>query len=402
MNIIILGGGAAGFFAALAAKAADPKAHVHIIEKNAALLAKVRVSGGGRCNVTHACFDSRALMQNYPRGGKELLGPFSRFQPRDTIAWFEARGVPLKVEADGRMFPRSDDSNSIIDCLMREASRLGVVITTKQKVRQIFKTETGFGLMFEGGEQMVCDKLLLATGSSEQGHRFAKELGHTIQEPVPSLFTFNVPSFPLMDLAGIAVEKAVISIKNFRLQQQGPLLITHWGFSGPAALKLSAWGARLLHKEKYQVPLTIDWLPDFSHEEVKAALLAARKEHPKQMLSNCHLFHLPKNLWKRLVERSGIGDDIRLSAIGNAPILSLIKTLKDDPYQVSGKTTHKEEFVTCGGVTLSEIDFKTMESRICPGLYFAGEVLDIDAVTGGFNFQNAWTTGWLAGLAMAF
>lgn len=400
MKIIILGGGAAGFFAALTAKKNHPQAHVQIIEKNAALLAKVRVSGGGRCNVTHACFDPRALVQNYPRGGKELVGPFTRFQPRDTMAWFESRGVPLKVEGDGRVFPRSDQSSSIIDCLTREATKLGVIITTQKRLKRIESLENGFHLTFETGEPIECDKVLLATGSSEQGYRFAQELGHTIQDPVPSLFTFNIPEFPLTDLAGITVEKATVSLKTFRLHQTGALLITHWGFSGPAALKLSAWGARHLHEQKYQAQLSIDWLPDLSYEQILKALHAARKEHAKQMLYNCPLFHLPKNLWKRIVERAVNGEELRLAVLGNALLASVAQTLKEDGYQVSGKTTYKEEFVTCGGVTLKEVDFKTMQSKICPGLYFAGEILDVDAVTGGFNFQNGWTTGWLAGSAM--
>lgn len=395
---IVIGGGAAGFFAALACRKAGPDKSVLLLEKSAALLSKVRVSGGGRCNVTHACFDPRLLVLNYPRGGKELIGPFTRFQPKDTIQWFEERGVPLKTESDGRMFPISDSSNSIIDCLTREAEKLNVEIRTKQKIATLVK-EGDFHITLASGERLETPHLCLATGSNPDGHAFAQSFGHTIQEPVPSLFTFNIPDSPLKDLAGIAVEPVSLSIQESKLTQQGPLLITHWGFSGPAALKLSAWGARLLHDRNYQVTLVVDWLPFLKKEPIMQSFQSLRQE--AQTLVNLNPFELPKNLWRRFIQLSGLDETRRPASISNETYASLCQRLKADRYTVNGKTAYKEEFVTCGGVTLAEIDFKTMESRLCPGLYFAGEILDIDAVTGGFNFQNAWTTGWLAGNAMA-
>lgn len=401
LNIIIIGGGAAGFFAALTAKEANPQASVQLLEKTGSLLSKVRISGGGRCNVTHACFDPRLLVQNYPRGSKELIGPFTRFQPRHTIEWFESRGVKLKVEQDGRMFPVGDDSSVIIDCLLEEARRLKVGVHIKQRIEQIQRRDQKFQLILSSGDSLECNRLLLASGSSPQGHGLAKALGHTIQDPVPSLFTFNVPDSPLKDLAGISMESATLHLESTRLEQTGPLLITHWGFSGPAALKLSAWGARILHEKNYRMTLIIDWLPGVSKEIVIGELREMRSNFPGQHLQNKNLFGIPRNLWKRLVDLSGIDENKRLSETGNDSLQSLCTRLKSDKYQVDGKTTYKEEFVTCGGVTLSEVDFKTMESRICKDLYFAGEILDIDAVTGGFNFQNAWTSGWLAGHAMA-
>lgn len=394
---VVLGGGAAGFFAALSCRNAHPEASVLLLEKTGALLSKVRISGGGRCNVTHACFDPRLLAQNYPRGGKELIGPFTRFQPRDTIQWFEERGVALKTEADGRIFPVNDSSSSIIDCLMREAERLQVEIRTRQKIVRIEKLE-GFSIYLASGEKVEANYLCLATGSFPDGQALAKGFGHTIQDPVPSLFTFNIPSSPLKDLAGISVDPVTLTLKDSGLAQSGPLLITHWGFSGPAALKLSAWGARLLHAQNYQVALLVDWLPDWNHERLMESLRQNRRN--PQTLANQNPFSLPKNLWRRLLQLSGIEENRRLSEISKEALAALSQHLKADQYPVNGKTTYKEEFVTCGGITLSEVDFKTMESRLCKGLYFAGEILDIDAVTGGFNFQNAWTTGWLAGQAM--
>jgi predicted Rossmann fold flavoprotein len=384
-DLIVIGGGAAGIFAAICAKAANEHAKVALLEKSAVLLAKVRVSGGGRCNVTHACFDPAQLIQNYPRGHQELRGPFHRFQPRDTIQWFESRGVPLKAEADGRVFPTSDSSESIINCLLNEAKKLGVEIHMRQRIDTITKTDFGFTL---GAYQ--CRHLILATGSGADGHRWAQALGHTIQSPVPSLFTFNVPTSPLKELSGISVEEAELRIVGTPLVQKGPLLITHFGFSGPAALKLSAWGARTLHEKQYQVDLAINWLPQLTRNQIFEHLTQAKKTSPQKPLQN--IFHLPKNLWKAL-----LNDERRLNDFSTKDLQTLSQKLHEDIYQVNGKTTHKEEFVTCGGVTLKEVNFKTMESKICPGLSFAGEILDIDGVTGGFNFQNAWTTAFIAG-----
>lgn len=390
-DLIVVGGGAAGLFSALSAKASNPDAKVALLEKSASLLAKVRVSGGGRCNVTHSCFDPDLLVQNYPRGGTELKGPFHRFQPRDTIQWFESRGVTLKAESDGRIFPSTDSSETIIQCLLSEAKKLGVEILTRQRIDPLAKT----GDLFQVGP-LSSRKLILATGSAPDGHSWASQLGHTLQKPVPSLFTFNIPSSPLKDLSGISVESVQLKILGSTLAQKGPLLITHFGFSGPAALKLSAWGARFLHEMEYRVQLAVNWLPNLKPTQIHEALLHLKKTVPQKTVISENPFKLPKNLWKDLVR-----EEKRLNDWSLKDLQTLVQKLHEDIYQVEGKTTHKEEFVTCGGVTLKEIQFKTMESKICPGLYFAGEILDIDGVTGGFNFQSAWTTGYIAGTSAA-
>lgn len=384
MVIIIIGGGAAGFFAALAAKSANPDAKVVLLERSLKLLSKVRISGGGRCNVTHACFEPNQLIENYPRGKKELLGPFHQFQPQDTIEWFKKRGVRLKTEKDGRMFPITDSSETIINCFMKEAKKIGVVIKTQSKVQSIEKVEEGFQLKFDAVNSIYADRLILATGSGTRGWEFVKNLGHTLQPPVPSLFTFNVPSFPLVDLSGVSVPSAKLKLEGSKLEQEGPLLITHWGFSGPAALKLSAFAARFLAEKKYNVTLLIDWLPHLSEDELRTTFEGNRQKPQNPTL--------PKSLWKTFCPEP---------PLSNASIKQLCNTLKRDLYLVQGKTTNKEEFVTCGGVTLSEVQFKTMESKLCKNLYFCGEILDIDGITGGFNFQNAWTTGWISGNAAA-
>lgn len=388
-DLIVIGGGAAGIFAALSAKAVNPAAKVALLEKSAVLLAKVRVSGGGRCNVTHHCFDPDKLIQNYPRGGLELRGPFHRFQPQDTIHWFESRGAALKTEPDGRVFPVTDSSETIINTLLNEAKALGVEIFMRQKIEKIEKIDG----VFQVGPYLT-RKLILATGSAAEGHTWAAQLGHTIQKPVPSLFTFNIPTSPLKDLSGISHDPVELSI--FGLTQKGALLITHFGFSGPAALKLSAWGARPFYEHGYEAPLTVNWLPDKTEPQIFEALLQLKKAAPHKTLLAENPFKLPKNLWKTL-----LNDERRLNDISQKDLKALAQKLHADIYRVSGKTTHKEEFVTCGGVTLKEVQFKTMESKVCPGLYFAGEILDIDGVTGGFNFQAAWTTGFIAGSSAA-
>jgi len=398
-NIIVIGGGAAGFFAALAAKNSHKDAQVLILERSAKLLSKVRISGGGRCNVTHACFDPKELIQNYPRGHKELLGPFHAFQPKDTIEWFSARGVTLKTEKDGRMFPTTDRSETIIDCLLHEAKKLGVEIQTLKKLQSIEKKENGFQLDIGSKDPIFADRLIIATGSNRQGLEFAKALGHTIQPLVPSLFTFNVPEFSLKYLAGVSVEHAQIKVQDSKFVETGALLITHWGFSGPAALKLSAYGARHLAEKNYMVTLLIDWLPKESISQLRGQIEVMRKNHPTKQLGNVRLFSLPKNLLNDLYQRAGLKLESPLNTLSKALVTKLCEIAKRDAFVVSGKTTNKDEFVTCGGVTLSEIQFKTMESKLCENLYFCGEILDIDGVTGGFNFQNAWTTGWIAGRA---
>lgn len=370
MKIVVIGGGAAGFFSALAAKKNNPKAKVTLFERSAKLLSKVRISGGGRCNVTHGCFDLKQLVQNYPRGKRELLGPFHKFGPKDTIEWFESRGVSLKQEKDGRMFPITDSSETIINCFLKEAEDLGVEICTQTKVKEINLEE---------------DRVILATGSSPAGYEIARSFGHTIESPVPSLFTFNIPSFALEPLSGVTVD--AVKLKIGKLENTGPLLITHWGFSGPAALKLSAFGARFLAEKKYETTLCIDWIPEIKSIDTQS----------KKLVSSLKL--LPKKLFKALLERANIPAELPLCQLGKASTSRLLEVLKNDQYQVSGKTTNKEEFVTCGGVALSEVNFQTMESKLCKNLFFCGEILDIDGVTGGFNFQNAWTTGWIAGRA---
>lgn len=389
-SIVIIGGGAAGIFSAIIAKATNPENSVIVLEKTAQLLSKVRISGGGRCNVTHACFDPKLLIQNYPRGGKELQGPFNRFQPKDTVEWFESHGVKLKTEEDGRMFPTTDDSQTIINCLLTEAGKLGVEIRKTQKIEKITKEANQFILVLQTGETMSCDKLILATGSSPQGFQWAQAFGHTIQKPVPSLFTFNIPTSPLLDLGGISVNPVTVSIPEANLKQSGPILLTHWGFSGPAVLKLSAWGARYFAEKEYRTQIKINWLSaPIDWQQVKA-------KAPQKLLANENPSHLPKNLWKRLMHKINL-ENKRFADLSNSDCQNLSQLLQGDSYQVEGKTTYKEEFVTCGGVTLKEVDFRTIESRITPSLFFAGEILDIDGITGGFNFQNAWTTGWIAG-----
>lgn len=325
------------------------------------------------------------MVKNYPRGHLELRGPFHRFQPRDTIEWFESKGVMLKAESDGRIFPQTDSSQTIIDCLLGEADRLGVEILVRQKIDLITKEEEGF---LVGPHR--AKKLILAIGSSPQGHEWARQLGHAIVNPVPSLFTFNVPTSDLKELSGVSVDQAEVILLGSTLKQKGPLLITHFGFSGPAILKLSAWGARVFHERAYKLEIAINWVPDRSENEIYETFAQMKQNYPARMIENS--FKLPKKLWKALIP-----DERRLNDISLKNLQEYANKLHKDLYKVDGKTTHKEEFVTCGGVSLKEVNFKTMESKMCPNLYFAGEILDIDGVTGGFNFQAAWTTGFLAG-----
>lgn len=404
MHVIVIGGGAAGFFGAIAAAEAAPEAQVTLLEAAPEPLGKVRISGGGRCNVTHHCFDPATLVQNYPRGGKALRGAFTRFQPQDTVAWYQRRGVRLKTEADGRMFPTTDDSGTVIDCLMAETRRVGVKVRTRAAVTSVEKTATGFMVTLRSRETLPCDRLLLATGSSPQGHRIATALGHTIEPAVPSLFTFNVPDKALHGLAGVSVDPVEVKLivpGAKPLTQTGPLLITHWGLSGPAVLKLSAWGARNLHGVRYQGTLQVNWLPSLTLDQVRSQILAAKDEVPKRAIANHCPLDLPKRLWRYLVEQAGLDDTITWANLSKKALNKLVEAICRGQFPIKGKSVFKDEFVTCGGVKLAEVDFKTMESRQCPGLFLAGEVLDIDGVTGGFNFQSAWTTGWLAGQAIA-
>ena len=402
-KIIIIGGGAAGFFAAITAAIAHSRASLTLLEAGREFLSKVRISGGGRCNVTHHCFEPSQLVQYYPRGGKALRGAFSRFQPKDTVAWFKSRDVTLKTEADGRMFPITDDSATIANCLLETAKEYGVYLRPNSPVKSLQKIENQFWIELKNGEILKSDRILIATGSNPTGYRWAKELGHKVQEPVPSLFTFNIKDARLTDLAGIAVENVRVSLVSSdqkKLEQTGPLLITHWGVSGPAILKLSAWGARLLHNQNYQMPLIINWLPNYNRETLQAILLETKTSQPRKQILNFSPVEIPKRLWQSLVTFIGLDSKIVWADLSKKVLNNLLIELLQGEYLIKGKGVFKEEFVTCGGVNLSEINFKTMESKKCPGLFFAGEVLDIDGVTGGFNFQSAWTTGWLAGQAM--
>lgn len=381
-RVIIIGGGAAGIFAAAQCKDCE----VIVLEKTRQLLSKVRISGGGRCNVTHSEFDPKKLTHHYPRGHRELLGPFHHFQPKDTIAWFEGQGVALKREEDGRMFPTTDHSETIIACLLNAAKHAD--IRSEHGVSKIEKKEEGFTVHLEKGDTLECDYLILATGSHPKGHALAASLGHTIVPPVPSLFTFNIPTSPLLDLAGIVAENVELILGEFK--QRGDLLLTHWGFSGPAALKLSAWAARSLHACDYRTTLTVNWTNDVH------LLDQLKQQKPFRTLEAENPFHLPMNLWKRLIALADIPANLPLGHVPNKAFSKLIRS----EYAIEGKTTYKQEFVTCGGVDLKEIDFRTMESRMAANLFFTGEVLNIDGVTGGFNFQNAWTTAFLAGSAI--
>ncbi len=401
-KIAIVGGGAAGFFAAITCAQANPHCQVTLIEASPQPLGKVRISGGGRCNVTHACFDPAQLVQFYPRGGKSLRGAFSRFQPQDTIDWFQARGVILKTEADGRMFPISDSSATIVSCLMDAASNAGVQLWHGTAITSVVRTTAGFSLATKHGQELVVDKLLLATGSNPTGYRWAQELGHSIAPLAPSLFTFNIKDPRLTDLLGIAVKTATVSLnKDKKLTHTGPVLITHWGLSGPAILKLSAWAARFLHECRYQATLTVNWLPEFPAAKLREMLLAVKSQLPQKNIHNSCPVPIPQRLWASLLDHCEISVGDRWAGLSNKKLDRLLQELQRGEFQITGKGVFKEEFVTCGGVKLAEIDFKTMASKVCPGLYFAGEIIDVDGVTGGFNFQNAWTTGWIAGQALA-
>jgi predicted Rossmann fold flavoprotein len=403
-RIAVIGGGAAGFFAAITcAESLGDKGAVTLYEATPHLLAKVRVSGGGRCNVTHACFEPAELVKKYPRGGRELLGAFHRFQPRDTIAWFAARGVETKTEVDGRMFPVTDDSATIVDCLLAAADKAKVTVRLKTGLRAVEKTLTGFRLILTEGGTAECERLIIATGGNKSsgGLSVAEHLGHTIIPPVPSLFTFHITDPRLADLAGIASEHVVVTAPGTKLKSDGPVLITHTGLSGPGILKLSAWGAREFAMKSYTFPITINWAPTHTRDSLVKILAGIREQNARKQVATFSPIAMPQRLWERFVAAAGIPLTTPWAHVSNPALLTLATQLTSAEFKVEGKSMFKDEFVTCGGVKLSEVDFKTMESRRCPGLHFAGEVLDIDGVTGGFNFQNAWTTGHLAGNAAA-
>jgi len=399
MNVIIIGGGAAGFFAAINAAELHPDASIIILEKSNKLLAKVLVSGGGRCNVTHACFENSLLVKNYPRGEKELRSAFSKFTTQDTIEWFKQHGVTLKTEEDGRIFPVTDNSETIANCLLQAAHGLNIKIKTGVSVKEInINTDKTFSLKTDTEYNPQCDKLIIASGGNPKNENYTwlSRVGHSIIPPVPSLFTFNIPNNEITKLMGISVPHAKIKVAGTKLETEGPLLITHWGLSGPAVLKASAWGARILNEKDYHFTAIVNWLPVYKEEALRDLLIKQKNDHPVKNIGGNSPLEMPKRLWEFFLQKTGIPETSRWADINKKQINALINILWNDSYEVKGKTTFKEEFVTCGGVSLKEIDFSAMQSKIIPGLFFAGEVLDIDGVTGGFNFQNAWTTGWIA------
>lgn len=392
-DIIVVGGGAAGFFTAINIVESNPKLKVAILERGKEVLSKVRVSGGGRCNVTHACFIPNDLVKFYPRGEKELRGPFHQFCSGDTIEWFERHGVELKIEEDGRMFPVTDSSQTIIDCFLNTAKKLGIDILTGQSVQDIFKGENYWKL--ETNQQSFkCDKLIMTTGSNPKMWEMMQNLGHSIVSPVPSLFTFNIKDNRIKDLMGVSAF-ASVKVKDSKLKASGPLLITHWGMSGPGILRLSAWGARELFDKNYQFTLQVNWLNDLDFETVLEDLREIKEENAKKLVSKFCPFEFPKRLWESLLFASGINSEVKWADITKKQMTDLVNQLTNGQFQVNGKSTFKEEFVTAGGIHLKEINFKTMESKLHKSLFFAGEILNIDAITGGFNFQNAWTGGYI-------
>jgi len=432
-DVVIVGGGAAGFFGAITcAEALAGRGLVTVLERGPQFLQKVKISGGGRCNVTHSCFEPKEIAKRYPRGGPALIGAFHRFQATDTVRWFEARGVALKTELDGRMFPTTDQSQTVINCLMEAARKAGVQVRTNCGVDQVQRrAEGGFRLGLSAGasnpspqptpamgawksdhnkrlltsspRSLDCDALLLATGGCRAAvaGSLAAALGHTIEPPVPSLFTFHIADQRLEGLSGLAVERATVSVVGVKLKETGPVLVTHWGLSGPGILRLSAWGARELAAFDYKFFLRVNWLPDHNFDMVIALAQAQRELTGAKRVLNAPLGGLPSRLWERLVKTAGITEQTQWAGLAKPQLHALARQLTESEFAVTGKSLNKDEFVTCGGVRLDEVDFKTMASRVCPGLYFAGELLDIDGITGGYNFQAAWTTGWLAGNAMA-
>lgn len=403
-QIVVIGGGAAGFFGAIRCAELLPQAKVIILERGKEVLQKVKISGGGRCNLTHACFQARDLVRYYPRGEKALLGPFHRFQAQDTLDWFAVRGVKTKAEADGRMFPTSDSSQTIIDCFWREVKRLGIEVRVQERVTGIARQEEGFAVQLATGDSLSADALLIATGSqSTVWEWLQRDWGLEIVPPVPSLFTFNIHDRELHALAGLSVPLAKLDFPaNKKLQAQGPLLITHWGLSGPAVLRLSAWGARWLHEQDYRSTLRVNWLGEATMAEIQADLQEFKEAHPKKTLGSQSPFAvLPQRLWAYLLHKAGVPAQGQWANLSKAQAQALQQNLGQCAFAVEGKSTFKEEFVTAGGLALSEIDFSSFQAKKIPKMFFAGEVLDIDAITGGFNFQAAWTGAWLAAQGIA-
>lgn len=401
-RLIVIGGGAAGFFCAINAAIANPSLHITIIEKTGKLLSKVKVSGGGRCNVTHSCNSIALMIKNYPRGEKFLKRSFHKFFVNDTVKWFEGRGVRLKTEADGRMFPQSNSSLTIIDCLLKEVSDHKIQILLNKEVKQLSFEHDQWILKFTEASILSTDFVCVACGGYSKASQFKwlENIGHSIEAPVPSLFTFNVPGNAINALMGITIEKAAVKIIGTNLSSHGPLLITHWGFSGPAILKLSAFGARELAQKNYNYSILINWIPPFNENTLREKFQQLRFDLASQKIMNRNPFFLPQRLWEYFLKSSAISEDMRWADLPAKQQNVLIKNLCAQEFAVKGKTTFKEEFVTAGGIKLNEIDAATMQSKIVSKLFFAGEIMDVDGVTGGFNFQHAWTSGWIAGNAI--
>lgn len=403
-TLVVIGGGAAGFFCSVNAAAKNPSINVLLLEKSSKLLSKVKISGGGRCNVTHACFSMADMLKKYPRGSAFLKKAFHQFFTTDTIQWFQERGVLLKTEADGRMFPQSNTSQTIIDCLLKEADKTGVRIQMNADVKKIQPLANHqFSLILANGQSITTDSVCIACGGFPKSSQFEwlTQMGHHIIDPVPSLFTFNIPNNSITDLMGISVEDAQVKIIGTKLQQHGPMLITHWGLSGPAVLKLSAWAARDLAEKNYHYQIVVNWLPAYNENSLRDKIQEIRFNIASQKMVNRNPFAIPARLWEYFLAQCIIDPDSRWADLPAKEQNKLIKILCAQELTVQGKTTFKEEFVTAGGIDIAEVNHQTMESKLVPGLFFAGEILNIDGVTGGFNFQNAWTTGWIAANGVA-
>ncbi|MES1216669.1 MAG: NAD(P)/FAD-dependent oxidoreductase [Bacteroidota bacterium] len=402
-QLVVIGGGAAGFFCAINAARMNPLLKVMLLEKSGKLLSKVKVSGGGRCNVTHHCFDIAEMSINYPRGRHFVKKAFHQFFTTDTIQWFEERGVKIKAEKDGRMFPVTDSSQTIIDCLLKEANKYGVEIRMNCEVKSIIQKEERFQIQTSGPHLLTLDYLVVATGGYPKSSMFEwiKSTGHSIEEPLPSLFTFNLPGNAITKLMGVAVEKVIVKIAGTKLVEEGPVLITHWGLSGPAVLRLSAWGARELAVNGWIFIAHINWLPEYNEQTLRDRFQQLRFELQAQKIINRNPFGLPQRLWEFLMEQSGLNDQWRWADLPVKEQNKLIKNICLYECNVKGKTTFKEEFVTAGGIKLNEVDANTMMSKKIPNLFFAGEVLDVDGITGGYNFQHAWTSGYVSAKCIA-
>jgi len=401
-KIVVVGGGAAGFFCAIQVAELHPDWEIYILEKSSKLLSKVKVSGGGRCNVTHACPEIETLLKKYPRGARFLKKAFYQFATLDTIEWFKKNGVDLHTEKDGRMFPTTNNSDTIIDCFLRKVHQYEIKVLTGQELVQVEKmnntNDSNFILTLASEKKITADAICLATGGMLKSDKlnWLTKLGHTIVAPVPSLFTFNLVDKKITTLMGVAVENAVIQWKGNKITEQGPLLITHWGISGPAAIKLSAWCARELANDNYEGEIIINWTPEYNEATLKMEWINLRMDLGRREMGTKNPFNLPQRLWQYLLQEAGISFTTKWADLKSTEQHQLIQLLTRTTLQVKGKTTFKEEFVTCGGVTLTEIEAATMESKMVPGLHFAGEMMDVDGITGGFNFQHAWTSGWLA------